>query len=240
MITSNVIQRTVHIRYGNATGTGFAIDQGNRQYLVTARHVVKGITSGSSIAILHEKQWKTLPVEVVGIGADAVDVVVLACPVRLAPAHPLLASNAGLAYSQPVYFLGFPFGWDSGMEDLNRELPVPFVKAGVVSAIISGDASRIYIDAHGNKGFSGGPVVFVPNGRPASELRVAGIVSEAPTPLLRAVVGKSGSPAIGDDGKPIAYFPENQGFVVAFDIRHATNLIDANPVGFQLLPENGN
>ena len=83
------------------------------------------------------------------------------------------------------------------MENLNRELPVPFVKAGVVSAIIVGDASRIYIDAHGNKGFSGGPVVFVPNGRPAGELRVAGIVSEAPTPLLRAVVGKSGSPAIG-------------------------------------------
>ena len=102
MITSNVIHRTFHIRYGNATGTGFAIDRGNRQYLITARHVVKDITSGNSTAIFHEKQWKTLPVEVVGIGADAIDVAVLACTVRLAPAHPLVASSAGMAYSQPV------------------------------------------------------------------------------------------------------------------------------------------
>ena len=42
---------------------------------------------------------------------------------------------------------------------------------------------------------------------------------------------------MGDDGEPIAYFPENQGLVVAFDIRHATNLIDANPVGLQLPSE---
>ena len=123
------------------------------------------------------------------------------------------------------------------MENLNRELPMPFVKAGVVSAMITGNASHIYIDAHGNKGFSGGPFVFVPSGRPSNELRVAGVVANAPKPLIEPVVDKSGRPLVGDDGEPIAYFPENQGLVVAFDIRHATNLIDANPVGFQLLSE---
>ena len=51
MVTSNVIQRTFHIRYGSTTGTAFAIDRNKRQYLITARHVVKGITSGSSIEI---------------------------------------------------------------------------------------------------------------------------------------------------------------------------------------------
>ena len=235
MITSNVIQRTFHIRYGDTAGTAFAIDRGSRQYLVTARHVVKDITSANSIEILHERQWKTLSVEVGGIGADAIDVSVLACPIRLTPPHPLLASNAGLAYSQQVYFLGFPFGWHSGMENLNRELPVPFVKAGIVSAMITGPASRIYIDAHGNRRFSGGPVVFAPNGKSVGELRVAGIVSEAPKPRLETVVDKAGRPLVGDDGKPMAYFPENQGLVMAFDIRHATDLIDANPVGLQLL-----
>ena len=34
-----------------------------------------------------------LPVEVVGIGTGVIDVAVLACPIRLAPAHPLMASN---------------------------------------------------------------------------------------------------------------------------------------------------
>ena len=234
MITSNVIHRTFNIRCGKATGTAFAIDQDNRQYLITARHVVQDFTPGSTIAILHERQWKTLSVEVVGIGADSIDVEVLACPFRLAPAHSLVASNAGLTYGQPVYFLGFPFGWNSGMENLNRELPVPFVKAGVVSAMITGDASHIYIDAHGNGGFSGGPVVFVPSGRPSNEFRVAGVVANAPLPLIEPVVDKSGRPLVDADGNPIAYFPQNQGLVVAYDIRHATDLIDANPVGLQL------
>ena len=121
------------------------------------------------------------------------------------------------------------------VERRNRELPVPFVKAGIVSAMITGPASRIYIDAHGNRGFSGGPVVFAPNGKSVGELRVAGIVSEAPKPRLETIVDKAGRPLVGDDGKPMAYFPENQGLVMAFDIRHATDLIDANPVGLQLL-----
>ena len=39
--------------------------------------------------------------------------------------------------------------------------------------MIPGNASHIYVDAHGNKGFSGGPVVFVPNGRQPNEFCVA-------------------------------------------------------------------
>ena len=237
MITSNVIHRTFNIRCSKATGTAFAIDRDNRQYLITARHVIKDFTSGSAIELFHDRRWKTLSAEVVGIAADTIDVAVLACPIRLAPAHLLVASNEGLTYGQQVYFLGFPFGWNSGMENLNRELPVPFVKAGVVSAMITGDASYIYIDAHGNRGFSGGPVVFVPSGRPSNEFRLAGVVANAPQPWIEPVVDKSRRPLVGDDGEPIAYFPENQGLVVAFDIRHATNLIDANPVGLQLPSE---
>lgn len=234
MITANAIHRTFQIRNKDATGTAFAIDWENRQYLITARHVVKGFKSSSHIGIFHEKQWKNVPTDVVGIGADEIDVAVLACAVRLAPPHSLPATNEGLTYGQTVHFLGFPFGMDSGMESLNRDFPVPFVKAGVVSAMISGDASRIYIDAHGNKGFSGGPVVFAPSSQPANELRVAGVVANSPRRWLAPVVGRSGRPLVGDDGKPIAYFRENQGLVVAFDIRHATELIDANPIGFQL------
>ena len=59
MITSNVIQRTFHILGGEATGTAFAIDRDNRQYLITARHVVKDFTSSSTIGIFHERRWKT-------------------------------------------------------------------------------------------------------------------------------------------------------------------------------------
>ena len=226
MITSNVIHRTFHMRYGTSAGTTFALDRDGKQYLITARHVVEGITSGSSVAILHDEQWKDMPLEVVGIGTGELDVAVLSCRGRLAPPHPLEASSEGLTYSQRVYFLGFPFGWGGGWEHLNREFPLPLVKSGIISAMPSGSPSRIYIDAHNNKGFSGGPVVFVPNGGPGNEFRVAGVVANYPTPLVE--------PVIDGAGTVIGYFRENQGFVVAFDIRHATELIDANPIGFEL------
>ena len=51
------------------------------------------------------------------------------------------------------------------------------------------------------------------NGKSVGELRVAGIVSEAPKPRLETVVDEAGRPLVGDDGKPMAYFPENQGLI---------------------------
>ena len=234
MITTNVIQRTFHIRCGKRSGTAFAIDRGGKQYLATALHVVEGINSGDEIAIFRDKQWKKSLVDVVGLGQNDVDVAVLSCPIRLAPPHPMEAHSAGLIYGQSIYFLGFPFGWDGGAEYINRDFPVPFVKAGIVSAVVPGNPTRIYIDGHGNKGFSGGPVLFAPNGQPQNQLQVAGIVANYPTPLKAPIVDKSGTPIMNDHNEPVAFFQENPGFVVAMDIRHATDLIDANPVGFQL------
>ena len=135
MVTSNVIHRTFHIRWNNSTGTAFTVDRGSKQYLVTARHVVQGIRSGNAIKIFHEKEWKDLVVNVVGIGKENIDVTVLACSVRLSPSLPLVASAAGLVYGQSVSFLGYPFGWDAGGERINRGVPLPFVKAGIVSAM---------------------------------------------------------------------------------------------------------
>ena len=234
MITANAIQRTFHIKRGDATGTAFAIDRASRQYLVTARHVADGIDSGDTIAVFHENRWKNVTVDVVGIGKGDVDVAVLSCPTQLAPTYPLEASAVGLAYAQTVYFLGFPFGWDSGGENINREFPMPFVKAGIVSALIFGNPTRIFIDGHANKGFSGGPVLFVPNGLPQTELRVAGVVANYPTPLREPIVDKRGNPIVDDHNEPAAFFQENPGFVVAMGIRHAIDLIDRNPTGFQL------
>ena len=53
MITTNVLSRVFHIAWGDSTGTAFAIDHASKQYLVTARHVVKEIDSGDSIRVFH-------------------------------------------------------------------------------------------------------------------------------------------------------------------------------------------
>ena len=239
MITTNVYQRTFRIKWGDSVGTAFTLDIESKQYLVTARHVVEGIVSGDHINISHDKRWMDIAVKVVGMSDEETDVAVLSCPIQLSPPHPLDADMAGLVYGQQVYFLGFPFGWDSGQEALNRGFPLPFVKSGILSAMPSKDPmEKIYVAAHGNKGFSGGPVVFVPSGQrpgPNTKLRVAGIVVETPLPpnenSYTPVVDRKGKPIVDHKNEPIGYIRENPGLVVAVGIRHATDLIATNPIG---------
>ena len=66
------------------------------QYLVTARHVLEGIKTGEFINIWHEKQWKPIGVNVIGVGEGDVDVIVLAFGEQVSPTHPLKADGAGL------------------------------------------------------------------------------------------------------------------------------------------------
>lgn len=235
MITSNVVHRTFQIKWGGGKGTVFAIERNSKQYLVTARHVVEGISANDEIEIYHEQQWKSLAIRVVGVGEDETDVAVLACSVPFVFPFPLPldASIDGLAHGQLVYFLGFPFGWRGGFERLNMNFPMPFVKAGILSATDEAN-SLIYIDGYGNAGFSGGPVVFRPSERPSSDFQVAGIVSHYPLPSLEPLVDEQSCPIVDEDNRPIAYFLENPGFVVASEIKLATNLIDANPIGLEL------
>ena len=243
MITSNVIQRTFHIAWGKSAGTAFAIDHASKQYLVTARHVVKGIKSDDVIKIHHEGKWKDLPVKVVGIGKGEIDVTVLACAEQLAPPFMLIPSDRGLQFGHSVAFLGFPFAWRGGGEQFNRGFPLPLVKAGIISRMSFGDMPTFYLDGHGNQGFSGGPVVFFPGEQPGNPLHVAGVVSHYPhapklppesPPYWPPLVNREGKPVTDSTGEPIGYIRENPGIVAAIPIRYVVELIDANPIGFPL------
>ena len=226
-ITSNVIYRTFLITRSDLFGTAFTIDFDGKQYLVTARHVVEGIKSVDEIGILRDESIKRMKVRVVGIGAGEIDIAVLACPMELSPPFPMEASPLDFTYGQSVYFLGFPLGWNcGGLDCINRGYPLPLVKSGIIS-LFDTDVSRIWIDGHGNKGFSGGPVIFQPNSQKNAEYKVAGVVSRHP--LLQ------GKPVVDKRSRPMeVYFYENPGIVVAYNIRHAIDLICANPIGFDL------
>ena len=202
--TTNVLQRTMCIKAGTSIGTAFTVDRDGRQYVVTARHVVKDLAPDGEIEVRRNRQWEPVPVSVVGVGTGETDVTILKPNRQLTPSHPLEPSIAGIVYGQQVFFLGFPYGWDSGAESINNGYPVPFVKAGIVSALIMGDTTRIYIDAHSNPGFSGGPLVFRPPGQP-SEHKVAGVI-------------------VGSQQDPIT--KDQAGFVLAISIKHAAQMID--------------
>ena len=101
------------------------------------------------------------------------------------------------------------------------------MKSGIVSALESGGVQRIYVDTHANEGFSGGPVVFAPasDSTTADDLRVAGVVTgyvEHRRPMQDA------------DGRHMADAGENTGIAVAVGVKHVIDLIDANPIGFEV------
>jgi len=244
VITTNVLHRTFHIRYGSSAGTAFTIDQNSRQYLITARHVVEGIGSGDSVNLFHENQWKNVSIRLVGLGAEGTDIAVLSTSIQLSPSYPLKSSQAGLVYGQQLFFLGFPFGWYGGGEYINRGFAMPFVRSGILSAIMHDGASShtgtIYLDAFGNKGFSGGPVVFRPNAGRTNvngAMSVAGVVVRyppAPSHLLQPIVDKNRETIRDSQGEPVAYVEENPSLVVAVGIGHAIEVIKANPIGCEL------
>ena len=225
MVTANVIQRVLNIRIDDSQGSAFTIEREGRQYVVTARHVVEGIEAAQRTAVVFDDEWRDIDFSVVGVAEGDVDVAVLACGQQLSPTYPFEASTEGLVYGQRAYFLGFPFGWTSGGQHLNRGFPFPFVKGGIVAAYsLGGPVFTIFLDAHVNHGFSGGPVVFRPKeGR--DDFRVAGVVAGYPRRFR---------PVIDEQGKEIARTEENPGLVVAYGITHATALIDRNPIGFVL------
>lgn len=228
MITANVLQRTFQIKVEDAVGTCFALDWEGRQYLITARHLVKSLAENAQVSIYHERKWKTLSVNVVGHGQNSIDVSVLSPSIQLARKDlPLPASWEKIVWGQDVYFLGFPYGLCSDVGELNRDFPIPLIKKGTLSAILAGDSGDniLLIDGHVNPGFSGGPVVFSEIGGPSNKLKVAGVISAHRV---------EPSPVISEGKETTLKVYENTGIMISYHIRFALGLIRANPIGLPI------
>ena len=226
MITSNVINRVFHIKYDDGTGTAFTIDVNERQYLITAKHVIEGFPN-KPLEIYHEGQWKNIDCNLVGHGQGNIDVSVLAPSLQLSPNYNLPATSGNIVYGQTVFFLGFPYGLKSDLgKELMSDFPLPIVKSGVMSSImVDNDEKTIWLDGHNNPGFSGGPIVFLPNAQ-GKEFNVAGIVSAYPT---------YPEPVVDSNGKETGlYTKNNPGIIIGYNISHATDIIDKNPIGFPI------
>jgi len=225
MVPASVLQRTFLIKYDEHMGTCFTFDLDNRQYLITAKHVIQDISTCDTIHVMHNKNWLALPCKLVGHAVGKTDITVLALDRRLSPTHALSFSDPGFYLSQEAYFLGFPYGlrMDIGLE--NNFYPVPLVKKCIISGFFTDEqgVKHIYLDGHNNPGFSGGPVVYSDPGR--KEMKVAAVISGfrfEDAPIF-----------VGDEKTPLSY-RDNTGIIVSYDFRHAIEAIQANPVGYHL------
>ena len=165
MVPSNILQRTFRLLHNGATGTGFTFDVDGRQYLATARHVVEGLEAGSNFGVSCSGTWQQVAVGSVWFSPTGADVALLSLERQLSPAHGvvMLGDGATFSLSQQAYFLGFPYGLQTEVGQLNNDYPIPFVKSGIVSSfsMLSGGSQVVYIDGINNPGFSGGPIVTI-------------------------------------------------------------------------------
>lgn len=161
MIISNILQRVLLIKYKKSMGTSFTIEVDGKQYLITAKHVLNTLTREDEIEIFKDKKWQKLKVFPIFCKDNDVDIIALSFNLKnITPIMNIEVGGAGLTVGQDVYFLGFPYGFIADSYDLNNGYPFPFAKKGIVSAMDFSNF-KLFIDAHNNRGFSGGPVFFV-------------------------------------------------------------------------------
>lgn len=221
MIISDVLTRVFRVQYGRNQGTMFTIDHKARQYLVSAKHIFKDAEGNFSLEIFHDNGWKSLDVTLTGHSTDG-DVSVFSAPIQLtSPNLNAEPSSAELVYGQDVFFLGFPFGLFGDFPELNNGYPLPFAKKAILSMMDARKNNVFYLDGINNIGFSGGPVAFSVAGK-TNVWRIAGVISGY----------VSANEVISHENVDIGLrYAANTGLIKATPIKHAVDLIEANPNG---------
>jgi len=215
LVNQPLIESTFFIKIGPQTGSAFTLTDNKNQYLVTAKHIIKGYTGGKSIKIelFHDKKWKSIDAKVYLHDNITIDIVVFKLPSFIAPICDI-KSDAKILMGQDVYFLGFPYGLHSE-SDLNRSFPFPFIKKATFSCVHSNPKTGtiFFLDGHNNKGFSGGPVGFFDQ-------------TMEVTYIIAVISGYI--PQEGEIDSPIGKlsYNENSGIILAYDVKHAYEIIN--------------
>jgi hypothetical protein len=223
LIDDEVLTQVYRIRIGQEFGTAFTIDVDSQQYLVTVDHLIPTGCGECSIDIWRDNAWMSLTGKAIRPHSSDVAAVAIFLTERLSPESTAWSKVDELQLAQQMDFIGFPFGLRTA-ENTGAEISeIPFVKTGILSAIDSRNPQAVilYVDGHNNPGFSGGPVVFYPQGE--SEPRIAGVLIGYRWDAL-PVVKREDLRDPGAESFKDLYTRGNSGIVVAFSIEH---LVDA-------------
>lgn len=229
MVTGEIIQQVFSIRSSHGSGTGFTVRVDDRQYLVTARHLLDddgrvAIQQKATLEVQHAGKWKPVPYTLVCQTNAPSDIAVVALSRLLANFPEVQLGTPGLTYGQEVYFLGYPFGWQGDVGAVNQNYPLPYVKRAIVSMLDFRASPMLVLDGINNVGFSGGPVAFK---NASGKWQVAAVVSGFNS--VREPV------FVGDTDEPTAYtVDQNTGLIDASPLDAALTAIRANPIGLKM------
>jgi hypothetical protein len=223
MITFNIIERVIWIKFGNTCGTAFTFDIGNRRFIVTAKHIVKNISNLDKISIFRNNTWNPIDVELIENAKEPIDISVLSPKEKITVDHSIIETEE-YYYGEDIFFLGFPLGVYSDFTMIGLDLPVPLIKKGIISIVQKKEgAITVLIDGHNNPGFSGAPVVKMNNGI----VELISVISGYKINEQKLFMEKA---------ETDYYVKENTGIIVSYGFVHAREIMIRNiKKGFQLL-----
>jgi hypothetical protein len=177
-----VFYRTLMIHTPSAgQGTAFTLDVDGKQYLVTAKHMVKGLKPEDTIQLRKYNaagnlKWVDFRMKIY-MCDDPVDIAVLVPHEQLTISGSMEPHSGDLAFGADLYFVGFPFGMAMEFTEASAGVsvtsPFGYVRKATLSAIRSGKtghvvSTQIILDGYNLGGFSGSPVINTPdaNGDP--------------------------------------------------------------------------
>jgi S1-C subfamily serine protease len=164
-VPAGILGRVLYLKNGTKTGTAFLIDYKGKEYLLTARHMIEGLTTDNAkLQGYRSADWREITADIILPENKNVDIAVLDIHHEASKGWSPDLSGESPTIGGQVYFIGYPDGLHSLYS--NGEY-LPLVKAGVLSGLDNADPDEVvyYIDGFNNPGFSGGPVVFLDNAK---------------------------------------------------------------------------
>lgn len=223
-----IISRVFLIQYNQSIGTCFAIDIDNQQYFITAKHVIKNIKDKENIKIFRNSRWEEEEIHLIG-HHPKVDISVFSLNFRPNNITKKIECDTDFAYGQDIYFLGFPLGLkqEESATLVNTSYPLPFIKKGILSAILQeAGEPLIILDGINNPGFSGGPFIFY-NFKKSSYC-IAGVISGY-------LIEPHNIVDIKRNNIIEALSQGNSGLIRSYTINYALKLIESNPTGYKFM-----
>ena len=248
--TSNILTRISMIESATSRGTVFSIDVDGREYWITAKHVITGakhppygsITKTSErLKLLQGQQWLSIEFKIIDPGTD-IDIAVLAPPQPIlnSPLSSLKATSDGVTLGGNCQFLGYPYGegWPIQYQT-GGSYWAPYIKHCGISAMGMTPQLLWILDGINNAGFSGGPVIYLTGLQQQVFAVVSGyraeptdvISSPVQTPPKPPVPQRKSSQAATKKVETKQVVNVNSGFIFAYDIKHAIDAIQKNPLG---------
>jgi hypothetical protein len=246
-VTNNVLFRTFLVRTDKGSGgTIFSVDVDNREYWITAKHVLTGKTTSPfgeytektvSLSVLAqvevsqtdvEKNWIRKTFTVLDPGKD-VDIVVLASEKLFMPDAVASAatSDAKVTFGGDCEFVGFPYGqaWAAKFES-KQVVRFPFIKHCTISGRLTSPQEVWVLDGINNEGFSGGPVVV----ETGTAQKIIGVISGYHPEKSDVMLVEVNSGAV-EASRPAEYVNLNSGIILAYDMRYVLDAVKKNPIG---------